>query len=214
MTSTTAISLAITSLNEAHRRFGLTATSDPQFFPEWYEDLPFLSAAEQQIVDHLRDRYLYYAADGAISEGAVNFILVSPVLEVLGVYDPPYKGRGEAYVRVEIESEAEVLEGRIDALVIQDQVWVILIEAKRYGFSVLQAIPQALAYLTANSAANQPRFAWVTTGEDSIFLKLDPVRHVYGQSHKFTILSDENHNLTRVLRVLKRILQNSGREIL
>lgn len=210
MTSTTAISLAITSLNEAHRRFGLSLTSDPQFFPEWQEDLPSLTEPEQSTLDHLKDRYLYYAADGAISEGTVNFILVSPVLEVLGVYDPPYRVRGEAYVRIELESEGEVLEGRIDALVVQEQVWVILIEAKRYGFSVLQAIPQALAYLVADPAGVQPRFAWVTTGEDSIFLKLDPGRRVYGQSHKFTILSDEDHDLTRVVRVLKRILQSHG----
>ena len=55
-----------------------------------------------------------YAADGAITEGTVNIIMVSPLLELMGLCDPPFKIRGEKYVKVEIEDQGEsetVLEG-------------------------------------------------------------------------------------------------------
>lgn len=125
------------------------------------------------------------------------------LLEILHLYDPPYKVRAEKSVAVAIATEDMTLEGRIDALVIQEQLWIILIEAKQYGFSVLQAVPQALAYMMANPQPDRPIFALVTTGEDFLFLKRQG--QYYAQSYKFTLLSDAHNNLWRVLQVLKRI---------
>lgn len=45
MTQTAAITEAITSLTDAHTRFGLVRTEDEQFFPEWYEELPKITEA-------------------------------------------------------------------------------------------------------------------------------------------------------------------------
>lgn len=203
MSPITAVSKAITNLNEAERQFKLTLTANPDFFPEWQTELPPLSVSEQEACDRLKNRYLYYAADGAISEGTVHYIMLSPLLEILHLYDPPYKVRAEKSVAVAIATEEMTLEGRIDALVIQEQLWIILIEAKQYGFSVLQAVPQALAYMMANPQPDRPIFALVTTGEDFLFLKRQG--QYYAQSYKFTLLSDAHNNLWRVLQVLKRI---------
>ena len=210
MIQTTAVTKAITSLNEAHRKFNLSPTDDPQFFPEWQTELPELTDPEKTALDRLKNRYLYYAADGAIAEGTVHYILVSPLLELLNLYDPPYKVRGEKYVYIELEPEETRLEGRIDALVVQAQFWVVVIEAKQYGFSVLQAVPQALAYMMANPHPDKPLFGLVTTGEDYLFLKLNLRDRHYAQSHKFTLLSDPQNNLYRVLRVMKRIILALG----
>jgi hypothetical protein len=205
MVDAIAITEAITDLNEAHRRFQIVPTNDPQFFWEWRSELPELLEAEKVGLDRLRDRYLYYAADGSITEGTVNLILVSPLLELLGLFDPPFKVKGEHFVRMAIANDDVMLRGRIDALVIQDRLWIALVEAKHFGFSVLQAIPQTLAYMVANPQ-DSPGFALITTGEDYLFLKL-AVRdgRMYGQSYKFTLLSDENNNLYRVARILKGI---------
>lgn len=208
MSQITAVTKAITNLNEAHRKLNLSPTSDPGFFLEWQTDLPTLSDPEKNALDRLKNRYLYYTADGAISEGTIHYRMISPLLELLNLYDPPYKVRAEKTVYVEIQTDDTPLEGRIDALVIQDQLWVVLIEAKQYGFSVLQAIPQTLAYMTANPNPNQPLFGMITTGEDYLFIKLCD-RH-YAQSYKFTLLSDEQNNLFRVLQILKRIITNIG----
>ncbi len=204
MLPVTAVSKAITNLNEAQRQFNLTLTANPDFFPEWYADLPLLSGAEKEACDRLKNRYLYYAADGAIPEGTVHYIMLSPLLEILHLYDPPYKVRAEKSVEVAIATDDITLEGRIDALIIQEQLWIILIEAKQYGFSVLQAIPQTLAYMMANPQPDRPIFALITTGEDFLFLKRRS-QH-YAQSHKFTLLSDDHNNLLRVLQILKRVM--------
>lgn len=204
MSQITAVTKAITNLNEAHRRFNVSPTTDPAFFPEWQTNLPSLSDIERATIERLKTRYLYYAADGAVSEGTVHYMMLSPLLELLNLYDPPYKVRAEKYVSVAIEVEDTVLEGRIDALVIRDQLWVVLIEAKQYGFSVLQAIPQTLAYMMATPTPDRPLFALITTGEDYLFLKLH--RRQYAQSYKFTLLSDTEHNLHRVLQIMKRIV--------
>lgn len=206
MVQTVAVTKAITDLNEAHRRFNLSPTTDPQFFPEWQGDLPELTDAEKISLNRYKERYLYYAADGAISEGTVNVILVSPLLELLGLCDPPYKIRGEQYVQIEIENEDTILQGRIDALVVQNQFWIVLVEAKHFGFSVLQAIPQTVAYMMGSPYPERPVFAMITTGEDYIFIKLTRQGSLrYAQSYKFTLLSDANNNLHRVTQVMKRI---------
>ncbi|MEM1239139.1 MAG: hypothetical protein AAGI45_04780 [Cyanobacteria bacterium P01_H01_bin.26] len=75
--------------------------------------------------------------------------MVSPLLELLGLCDPTYKLRGEKYISIEIEHGDTLLKGLIDVLVVQDDFWLVLLETKRYGFSVMQALPQTLAYLAS-----------------------------------------------------------------
>ena len=106
-----AVTEAITDLNEAHRKFNLSRTGGPAFFPEWRLDLPTLTEAEKAAVDRYRDRYLDYAAEGSISEGTINVIMVAPLLELLGLCDSPYRIRGERYVQIAIENEWQNLEG-------------------------------------------------------------------------------------------------------
>jgi hypothetical protein len=42
------------------------------------------SVLECQTLDRLKTRYLNYAECGSIKEGTVNFIMLSPLLELLG----------------------------------------------------------------------------------------------------------------------------------
>ncbi len=206
MTQTVGVTQAMTNLNAAHRKLGLSPSSDPEFFGEWFEALPALTGVEQAMLDRLKQRYFYYAADGAITEGTIDVVLVSPLLELLGLCDAPDKIRGEKLVKIEIESGAEILEGFIDALVVQEQFWLILIEEKRYGFSVMQALPQTLAYLMGQPLADAPGFGLITTGEDYLFVKVDRRSRTYGWSNKFTLANPQRNELYDVARVMKRLI--------
>ncbi|MCL1473747.1 type I restriction endonuclease [Argonema antarcticum] len=210
MVETVGITKAITNLNDIRSKFNLSEATDPQFFTEWYEELPEIGESEKQSLNRLKNRYLYYAAEGPITEGTVNIIMLSPLLELMGLCDPPFKVLGEQYVKVEIEGGGEeepILEGFIDALVVRNKLWVVLIESKRSSFSVLQALPQTLGYMMANPTSEMPAFGMITNGEDYIFIKLNKQVRQYGLSNKFTAPSiDENNNLCRVMRVMKRII--------
>lgn len=209
MAATIGITKAITNLNEAHAKFNISQSPDTDFFPEWFEDLPQLSKQEQASLDRLKNRYLYYAADGVITEGTVNVIILSPLLELMCLCDPPFKIRSEQLVKVEIENAGEeetLLEGFIDTLVVQNRFWIVLIEAKRYGFSVMQALPQTLAYMIANPSSEMPVFGMISNGEDYIFVKLITQLRQYSVSKKFTLANPQKNELYEVMQVMKRIV--------
>lgn len=209
MVETIAVTQAITKLNDIHDKFNLIPATEPQFFTEWMDELPDITDGEKANLDRLKNRYLYYVADGAISEGIVNIIMLSPLLELMGFCDPPYKVRGEKYVQIELQNEDQILQGRIDALVVQNQFWVVLIEAKQYTFSVLLALPQTLAYMMAHPDSARPVFALIMTGEDYMFVKLNRQTHQYDRSKKFTIANPHNNELYDVVRVMKRIVNSN-----
>ncbi|MBH8565820.1 type I restriction endonuclease subunit R [Nostoc sp. CENA67] len=203
------ITKAITNLNEAHAKFNLSQTADNNFFTEWFEHLPLLTDSEKESLNRLKNRYLYYAADGAITEGTVNVIILSPLLELMGLCDPPFKIRSEQLVKVEIENggeEESLLKGFIDTLMVQNRLWVVLIESKRYGFSVMQALPQTLAYMMANPNLEIPVFSMISNGEDYIFVKLLQQVRQYALSNKLTLSNPQKNELYEVIQVIKRII--------
>ncbi|MBW4479107.1 MAG: type I restriction endonuclease subunit R [Tolypothrix brevis GSE-NOS-MK-07-07A] len=210
MVKTVGITKAITNLNEAHAKFKLSQTLKSEFFTEWFEDLPELTDSEKASLNRLKSRYLYYAADGSITEGTVNIIMLSTLLELMGLCDPPFKIQSEQLVKIEIENSGEeelILEGFIDTLVVQNRLWVVLIESKRYGLSVMQALPQTLAYMMANPNLEMRLiFGMITTGEDYIFIKLNQQTHSYALSNKFTLSNPRENELYDVMQVMKRIV--------
>jgi hypothetical protein len=196
-----AITDYIDSLAEAERRFGLSCSDNPAFFTEWTEPLPELTLAEQQRLDQIKQRYLYHRQYGHLLEGAVNFIVIAPLLEMAGFYDPPFHLRSEASVQLVIEDENEtVYRGRIDGLVVQDHLWIILVESKRTSFSVETALPQALAYLSAAPA--RPVYGLVSNGVYSMFVKLEQSQYSFSEDFS---LNRRQNELRQVLRVLNRL---------
>ncbi|WP_198806574.1 type I restriction endonuclease subunit R [Leptolyngbya sp. BL0902] len=200
MTQSLTITNYIDSLSEAETRFGLSPCPDPNFFTEWRVDLPPLTTEEQQRLDLIKQRYLYHRKFGYLLEGGVNFIVIAPLLELAGFYDAPFRLRSEASVRIEIsDAEDRVYQGRIDSLVVQENLWIILVEAKRTSFSIDVALPQVLAYMAANSVSHHPTFGLVSNGGYSMFVKLE--NHHYGLSDNFS-LNRQNNELYRILQIL------------
>ena len=193
----------INSLAEAERVYGVAASLKAySFFPEWTSPLEALSVAEQERLDLIKQRYLYHRQHGHLLENAVNFLVIAPLLEMAGFYDPPFLLRSEASVRFEFEDETrKIYQGRIDALIVQESLWIVLVESKRTSFNVTTALPQALAYM-ASSSQKQPKFGLVSNGERSIFLKL--YQGEYAFSDDF-LLNRRRNELWDVLQILNRL---------
>jgi hypothetical protein len=205
-----AVTDAIPSLAEAQGMLGLTESSDPNFFREWIDGLPELQSHDRERLDQIKGRYLYHRQYGHLLENAVNFLVISPLLELAGLYDAPFRLRSEVGVRLDLDDEdGTVYQGRIDALIVQGDsqanLWVVLVEAKRTSFNMTLALPQALAYMAMGSrSAGQsgPRFGLVSNGEYSMFVKLDGTK--YGFSDDFS-LNRRRNELWDVLRILNRL---------
>jgi hypothetical protein len=169
-----------------------------------------LSDFDRDRLDQIRKNYLYQSTDGILLEETIKMVLLSPLLELAGFYQSPYKFRAEVSVSVEVIGDNdEILRGRIDALVLQNRLWIVLIEAKKAIFDLELAIPQTLAYMAANPQPNQPLFGMITNGSSYLFVKLldSPVETLrerdYGTSALFATRSQHRNNLYKVLEILK-----------
>jgi hypothetical protein len=203
MVPTLAITQHITSLAEAEAKFALSASAEPDFFTEWQTGLAELSAAHQARLDLIKQRYLYHRRYGHILEGAVNFIVIAPLLELAGLYDPPFHLRSATSIQLDLEDDdGTIYQGRIDSLIVQENFWVLLVEAKRSSFNMTLALPQALTYMAANPQTSQPTFALVSSGEYSIFVKLH--NRQYGFSDDFS-LNRRHNDLHDILQILERL---------
>ncbi|XGB43375.1 MAG: hypothetical protein LVS60_06365 [Nodosilinea sp. LVE1205-7] len=59
-----------------------------------------------------------------------------------GLFLPPFYVSTENSVEIEARDETTVVRGRIDILVIKDQLWLLVIESKRAEFSPRLAFPR------------------------------------------------------------------------
>ncbi|KAM3094866.1 type I restriction endonuclease [Phormidesmis sp. 146-35] len=209
MVQITAITDAITTLAEAENQFGLRRTEDEQFFKEWIEGLPDLTDVDREALDTLRRRYVYHRTDGDLLEGTVSLLMASPLLAVAGFYDPPFKVKAEPTVQITLDDDEEVLRGRIDVLVMQNQFWVVILESKKTTLAILAALPQALTYLMASPHPDQPGFGMITNGDDILFVKLTQGEvSQYSLSRVFAPFtsSRELYNATQVLRRIGQVI--------
>jgi hypothetical protein len=202
MTQTLAISQAFESLSQVRETFGLVASSDEQFFAEWYQNLPALTDTERSTLDHYKRRFLAHYDRGELAEGTVDRLLVSPLLDLAGLYEPEFTIEAEAPVEVSAEDDGIIYRGRIDILIIQHQFWLLVVEEKATRIAMETAIPQGLAYMAANSIPDKPIFGLVTNGNNFIFIKLQQKN--YALSDSLALLSRQNR-LYEVLQILKQI---------
>ncbi len=188
-------------------RFSLEQTDSEAFFPEWWEHLPEISDLEKQYLDRVKFHFLRLVKHPPLSEETVKLVVLSPLLSLAGFYDEPFFIRSESSIEIAVENEDEVIRGRIDVLVIQQQLWLLVIESKKPTFSLLEAIPQALTYLLANPHPIKPVFGLVMNGSDFIFIKFSQINQPqYALSDQFTLLKRENE-LYQVFRILKKLSQ-------
>jgi hypothetical protein len=135
--------------------------------------------------------------------------ILSPLLDLAGFYSSQFAIADEESIEITTNDGETVYRGRIDILVIQQSLWVLVIESKSSSFSLHKALPQALAYMLASPNSPKTTFGLITNGGEYRFLKLnhpnlptEPPQ--YAPSSLFSILPPDDH-LPTVLQILRRI---------
>ncbi|NET34827.1 MAG: restriction endonuclease subunit R [Cyanothece sp. SIO1E1] len=198
------------TLYEVIEKFNLHEVRDPQFFSEW-QDLPAeLSGYEQHWLDQAKEDFLSLAKY-PLHEEIVKIVVLAPVLSVAGLCRAPFVPAAEKQVEIAFgqEEAEEVIRGRIDLLILHQNLWVATIETKPKQSDVLEALPQALSYMMANPQDHYPLFGLLTNGNHFIFLKLiKQDQPCYALSELFTLLRYDNdlYKIVTILRKLKALV--------
>jgi len=116
-------------------RFCLQQTNDEQFFTEWLTNLPETSELEKPYLDRVKENYLSLLKNPPLLEDAVKLVVLSPLLDLAGFYRHPFRITTEKSIEISVDDEGEIVRGRIDLLVLQQQLWIAVIEAKRSDFA-------------------------------------------------------------------------------
>lgn len=199
--TTVAVTEAIRSFTEVESRFGLTRSLDPDFFSEWQQNFEDLTQIEKSTLDRIKQSYLRHVNEEFLSEGVVNLLVVSPLLFLANFLDAPFSLRSEESIEIIDQDLGITYKGRIDALVFKENIWIVLVEAKRSSFSFLVAVPQALTYMMASPNGNLPTYALVTNGDHFMFVKKQGSQ--YDLSDDFSLFKRSQNELYPVLQILK-----------
>jgi hypothetical protein len=194
------------TLNELKSKFNLEFVHDNgNFFPEWQTDLPEPTAVEKQVLDDIQTGYFNLIGYPSMLENIVQLSVLAPVLQLAGFFLHPLWIKSESSVNLLSEDEGVTIEGKIDILVLKEQLWVLVIESKRAELSIKVGIAQILTYMLATP--NKPCFGLITNGGSFVFLKLamNPTPQ-YSMSRVFDLVNPGN-DLYSVLGVLKKICQ-------
>ena len=204
MMPTLAVTETVTTIAEAERKFGLSRSESSDFFTEWYDQLPEINPSDRANLEILWRRYIYHRSGGHLLESTVMLLLVSPLLTIAGLYDPPFRIKAEESIAIDVSDSEEILQGRIDVLVLRDRLWIIVLESKKTMLSVWSALPQTLAYLMASPNGDHPTFALLTNGDDIVFVKLEGKQ--YGMSQVLSPLVNRGE-LEVAWQVLRKIAE-------
>ncbi|WP_016951731.1 hypothetical protein [Anabaena sp. PCC 7108] len=205
MVSIVGITDTIKSLSDLQTCCNLHQAEDENFFNEWLTDLPQLNPQEQAGITRLKQRYDYHRVDGLLLEVTINFLVVSPLLELAGFLDSPYRIRSPYGINLEIEEPEETIRGFIDVLVVQEKLWIFVVESKRNSIPVVAAIPQLLAYMLTTPHRDKSVFGMATNGDEFIFIKLFITdKPQYDVSRTFSLFP-RRHELAEVLQILKQL---------
>ena len=199
-------------------RFGLQLTEDATFFMEWQANVPEISEQEKQQLDRIRTGYLNLVYQTAMLEDAVKMAILSPLLFLADFFLPPFAIQSEVAVQLSIADEEMVIEGKIDILVLHEQLWIMCIESKRAAVSIEAGLPQLLAYMLASPTPVQSVYGMITNGGSFVFLKLVQATNAahYALSRIFEMRNPGNelYTVLAVLKNLKRLVlqeQNGAR---
>lgn len=195
------------TLHDLEQQFHLQRSDDALFFPEWQTETLDLSTDEQKLLDLAKAGYLNLIKYPTMLENAVQLTVLSPLLHLANLLIEPFHLKTETSIVLSNSDDEITIEGRIDVLVLKENLWVLVIESKRAEFSVKVGLAQILAYMLANPIPRQPSFGLITNGGSYLFLKLvmDEVP-TYALSRVYDLLNPGN-DLYQVLSILKSIRQ-------
>jgi hypothetical protein len=186
--------------------YRLQRVEDNQFFPEWQEDLPDLSDSDKQQLDKVKAGYLNLLNYPPLLEDVVRMAVLDPILFIGNFYLAPFYVKSEQSIDIVEEDDGVIIRGRIDTLVLKNQLWVMVIESKRASYSIEAGLAQMLAYMLGNPNPEKPSYGMITSGGTFIFVKC--VQENYPKYATSNLLATRNPgDLYSVLKILKRLSQ-------
>jgi hypothetical protein len=211
MVQTLAISKAMTTLAEVQARFPIEYATDPTFFPEWQQDLPVLTAADRAQLAHIQQRFIEHRDRGSLPEGTVDKLMISPLLDLAGLYDSRLTIRTEASVEINLEAAGEILQGRMNTLILADRIWILVVEAKNSTFALSVALPQLLTYMLSAPVDGAAKFGLATNGEEFRFVKLQAQGEWAGVdlSAILSVMPPSRSQLPQVVQILKGLARSA-----
>lgn len=105
-------------LQDLKTRFNLQKAEAEDFFGEWLGEGMPLNEVERTALDRVKRNYLYLL-EYPVMESIVKMVVLSPILDLAGFYEPPLRVDGEANIQVSAEDEGELIQGYIDVLSVQ-----------------------------------------------------------------------------------------------
>jgi hypothetical protein len=200
------------TLRQLRQTFGVQLNSDDDFFSNWLTNSLPLTESEQVGLDRLCRNYIYLSQEEPPLEEVVKLVVVSPLLDLAGFYQSPFFVKTEVSTSLEVADDlkAAPIQGRIDILVVQDSLWIVVIESKPARLDVTAGIPQTLTYLLSAPSHQTTVYGMVTNGREVIFLKVDrspdPISNLpqYVRSTTYRLLENIEER-SQVLQGLKQI---------
>ncbi len=186
--------------------YRLQRVEDKQFFPEWQEYLPELSDSDKHQLDKVKAGYLNLLNYPPLLEDVVRMAVLDPILFIGDFYLAPFYVKSEQSIDIYQEDDGVIIRGRIDTLVLKNQLWVMVIESKRAAYSIEAGLAQMLAYLLGNPNPEKPSYGMITSGGTFIFVKL--VKEEVPKYATSQLFATRNPgDLYSVLKILKRLSQ-------
>lgn len=198
------------SLNELETIFKLQLVEDENFFREWQDNLPEITDTEKQKLDRVKASYLNLIKYPPLLENTVKMVVLSPLLDLADFFLSPFHVKSEKSIEIAEEDEGVIIRGQLDVLVVREQLWLMVIEAKKAAFSIEEGLPQILAYMLATPHPQKPVFGMISTGSSFIFIKL-----ILGEISQYSTsnlfdLRNRGNDLYSVLKVLKQFARLSS----
>ncbi|MBE9062619.1 restriction endonuclease subunit R [cf. Phormidesmis sp. LEGE 11477] len=191
------------TLYDLEKTFQLEQAEDTSFFEEWQADLPEITDIEQQRLERIQAA-VANLEKRSVRENTVKLAVLAPLIDLSGLFLPPFYVSTEESINIEATDGELVIQGRIDILVLKEELWLLVIESKRTTFSPQAGIPQVLSYMLAAPTKDRPVYGLVTNGIDFVFLKLAFDQGPrYGRSRQFVLGQDQD--LARVLKIMKHL---------
>ncbi len=206
------------TLRQLKQKFHLEKVQTPVYFAEAANVPSLADEGDLRLLDRVKSNFLELMEDPPMLENSVKMVVLAPLLDLSGFYQKPFRIETETSVKIEMQDEGVLIRGRIDVLVLQRQLWMLVIESKRSDFAVTRAIPQALSYMLANPVltdreSNRPTFGMITNGNEFLFLKVarqDAVAQSlqYANSRLFSLINPQNE-LYEVLSLMRQLGQQA-----
>ncbi len=193
------------TLPDLTENIGLQLVRDEQFFREWQDNLPEISDLEKELLNQVQEGYFNLLENPPLLEDIVRMAIVDPILFIGKFFLYPYNIRSEKSINLELADREIIIKGRIDVLIMKEQLWLMIIESKRAEFSIEAGMAQLLTYLLANPDKSRPNYGLIVTGGSFIFVKLVKTEIPQYATSKLFAIRNPGNELFDVLRILKRL---------